>query len=73
MLTRKVVHKPTVDECYHYFDESGEYVGAVWRSDVGGGYRAFCTKLPNYGSIEEDFSSREQAEQALEKLVNTDK
>lgn len=63
--TRKEVNKPYTKVCWHYYNENGEHVGAIWQSDLSDQWSAFCTaSLETYGNCG-DFQTEGHAEKAL--------
>lgn len=52
--------------CFHFFDPTGRYVGAVWR--YGEGWQAFSTVAGSYGPIG-GFASEAEAVAALAERV----
>jgi hypothetical protein len=73
-LMEEKVDKVSVDECYHYFEETAvsfytidrRFIGAVYRE--GRVWKAFCTHPDSYGYCGEH-PSKEAAYEALTKRM----
>lgn len=62
------VDKPLTGECYHYYQDDEDYVGAVW-TEEDGKWSCFCVHPGNYGMVKEGLTSRQDAETQLTQAV----
>lgn len=74
-LRREQIDKPSVEKCFHYFDDARDYsyVGAIWK--VGGVWFAFCCTAVAYGPVDGPlrggFASQQAAERELSRRALT--